>query len=99
MEKAAEAANDAHLRLKKLGVAGRAKVIEIVKHLAVSNAKEWGKFEMELPFQVDLNFCVNRLASLVGCKCLYVEMQAMEANLWNADTVAAGMTNLDDLVK
>jgi len=37
--KAAEAANDAHLKLKKLGVAGRAKVIEIVKHLAVSNAE------------------------------------------------------------
>ena len=31
VEKAAEAANDAHLKLKKLGVAGRAKVIEIVK--------------------------------------------------------------------
>jgi aldehyde dehydrogenase len=45
--KAAEAANDAHLKLKKLGVAGRAKVIEIVKHLAVSNAEPWGRFEME----------------------------------------------------
>lgn len=45
--KAAEAANDAHLKLKKLGVAGRAKVIEIVKHLAVSNAEPWGKFEFE----------------------------------------------------
>jgi aldehyde dehydrogenase len=47
VDKAAEAANDAHLRLKKLGVAGRAKVIEIVKHLAVSNAEPWGRFEME----------------------------------------------------
>jgi aldehyde dehydrogenase len=45
--KAAEAANDAHLKLKKLGVAGRAKVIEIVKHLAVSNAEPWGRFEMD----------------------------------------------------
>lgn len=45
--KAAEAANDSHLKLKKLGVAGRAKVIEIVKHLAVSNAEPWGRFEME----------------------------------------------------
>jgi aldehyde dehydrogenase len=45
--KAAESANDAHLKLKKLGVAGRAKVIEIVKHLAVSNAEPWGRFEME----------------------------------------------------
>ena len=47
VEKAAEAANDAHLKLKKLGVAGRAKVIEIVKTLAVGNAEAWGKFEME----------------------------------------------------
>ena len=54
---------------------------------------------MELPFKVDLNFRVNRLASLGSCKCLYVEMQATEANLWNANTVAAGMTSLDDLVK
>lgn len=45
--KAAEAANDAHLRLKKLGVQGRAKVIEIVKGLAVANAEPWGKFEFE----------------------------------------------------
>lgn len=47
VDKAAEAANDAHLKLKKLGVAGRAKVVEIVKALAVSNAQAWGTFEME----------------------------------------------------
>ncbi len=46
VDKAAEAAHDAHLKLKKQGVAGRDKVIEIVKHLAVSNATEWGTFEM-----------------------------------------------------
>jgi aldehyde dehydrogenase len=43
VEKAADAANDAHLKLKKLGVAGRAKVIEIVKTLAVSNAEAMGQ--------------------------------------------------------
>ncbi len=47
VDKAAEAANEAHLQLKKLGVAGRAKVIEIVKTLAVANAEPWGRFEME----------------------------------------------------
>jgi aldehyde dehydrogenase len=47
VSKAAEAANDAQLKLKKLGVAGRAKVIEIVKRMAVSNAEPWGRFEME----------------------------------------------------
>lgn len=47
VDKAANAATDAHLQLKKLGVAGRAKVIGIVKGLAVANAEAWGKFEME----------------------------------------------------
>lgn len=47
VDKASEAALDAHLQLKKLGVAGRAKVIEIVKTLAVANAEAWGRFEME----------------------------------------------------
>ncbi len=47
VDKAAESAQQAHLKLRKLGVAGRAKVIEIVKHLAVSNAEPWGRFEFE----------------------------------------------------
>ena len=46
VDRAAEAAHDAHLQLKQQGVAGRAKVIEIVKHLAVSNADAWGRYEM-----------------------------------------------------
>ena len=44
---AATAANDAFLQLKQLGVAGRARVIEIVKAMAVGNAEAWGRFEME----------------------------------------------------
>ena len=47
VDKAADAAHHAHLKLKKAGVGARAKVIEIVKTLAVSNAEAWGKFEME----------------------------------------------------
>jgi aldehyde dehydrogenase len=47
VEKAAMAAHDAQLRLAKLGVAGRAKVIEIVKQLAVANAEPWGRYELE----------------------------------------------------
>ena len=43
---AAAAAADAFQQLKRHGVAGRAKVIEIVKRLAVGNAEEWGRFEM-----------------------------------------------------
>ncbi len=47
VDKAADAAQHAHLKLKKLGVQARSKVIEIVKTLAVSNAEPWGRFEME----------------------------------------------------
>ena len=43
---AAAAAADAFQQLKRHGVAGRAKVIEIVQRLAVGNAEEWGRFEM-----------------------------------------------------
>jgi aldehyde dehydrogenase len=46
VNEAAAAANDAFLQLKKKGVAGRAKVIEIVKGMAVGNADAWGRFEM-----------------------------------------------------
>ena len=44
---AADAAQSAFLKLRSLGVAGRSRVIEIVKQLAVSNADAWGRFEME----------------------------------------------------
>jgi len=47
VEQAAEAAQDAQLQLRKQGVAGRTKVIEIVKALAVGNAEKWGRFEMQ----------------------------------------------------
>ena len=46
-ENASIAAEEAFLKLKTLGVAGRARVIEIVKSLCVSNAVEWGTFELE----------------------------------------------------
>jgi aldehyde dehydrogenase len=44
---ASEAAHNAFLELQKLGVAGRARVIEIVKDLCTTNAAAWGKFELE----------------------------------------------------
>lgn len=47
VDKAAEAAHDAQKKLKKLGIAGRAKIVEIVKTLAVANAEAWGRYEME----------------------------------------------------
>ncbi len=47
VDRAAEAAYEAHLKLKKAGVAARKRVIEIVKDMAVSQAEAWGRFEME----------------------------------------------------
>ncbi len=44
---ACAAAEDAFEQLKQKGLAGRAKVVEIVKELCTSRAEEWGKFEFE----------------------------------------------------
>lgn len=44
---AAEAAQESFLKLKKLGVEGRSKVVDIVKTLCVANAVEWGTYELE----------------------------------------------------
>lgn len=44
---ACTAAQDAFLRLQTVGLAGRAKVIEIVKDLATRHAEEWGRIEFE----------------------------------------------------
>jgi aldehyde dehydrogenase len=44
---ACAAAHSGFLQLKQKGVAARAKVVEIVKALAESNAAEWGRIELE----------------------------------------------------
>ncbi|EIQ00023.1 NAD-dependent aldehyde dehydrogenase [Opitutaceae bacterium TAV1] len=44
---AASAAQGAFLQLQQAGLAGRSKVIEIVKDLATRNAVEWGRIEFE----------------------------------------------------
>lgn len=45
MPSACAAANDAFHELQGKGLAGRAKVIEVVKELSAKNAEEWGKLE------------------------------------------------------
>jgi aldehyde dehydrogenase len=47
VKEACAAAQDAFEQLKAKGVAGRAKVVEIVKGLCTEKAAEWGKFEFE----------------------------------------------------
>ncbi|HTL16673.1 MAG TPA: aldehyde dehydrogenase family protein, partial [Patescibacteria group bacterium] len=44
---ACAAAQAGFFQLKKKGVAARAKVVEIIKTLAESNAEEWGRIELE----------------------------------------------------
>lgn len=44
---ACEAAQGAYLQLREKGMAGRAKVIELVKGLCQSQAREWGRMEFE----------------------------------------------------
>ncbi|MCH8541453.1 MAG: aldehyde dehydrogenase EutE [Opitutales bacterium] len=46
-DEACEAAHAAFLQLKEKGLEGRAKVCEIVKKLAVANAEDWGRIELE----------------------------------------------------
>jgi aldehyde dehydrogenase len=47
VKEACAAAQDAFEQLKEKGIAGRAKVVEIVKELCTARAVEWGKFEFE----------------------------------------------------
>lgn len=46
VDSAANAAHDSFLQLKKLGLAGRSRVVEIVKGLCAANTETWGKFEL-----------------------------------------------------
>ena len=43
---ASEAAHESFLQLKKLGVEGRRRAIQIVKGICAANKEEWGRFEM-----------------------------------------------------
>lgn len=47
VDEAAGAAHDAFQQLKRLGVEGRARAIEIVKMVCAANTERWGKFELE----------------------------------------------------
>jgi aldehyde dehydrogenase len=44
---ACEAAQEAFLQLSAKGVAGRVKVIRIIKELSLANANEWGRIELD----------------------------------------------------
>ena len=44
---ACEAAHEAYLQLSEAGVAGRVKVVNLVKEICFANAAEWGRIELE----------------------------------------------------
>jgi aldehyde dehydrogenase len=44
---ACEAAHEAYLQLSETGVAGRVKVVNLVKEICFANAAEWGRIELE----------------------------------------------------
>ena len=44
---ACEAAQEAYLQLSEKGVAGRSKIVQLVKDLCYTNAREWGRIELE----------------------------------------------------
>ncbi len=44
---ACEAAHEAYLQLSEQGVAGRVKVVNLVKEICFANAAEWGRIELE----------------------------------------------------
>jgi aldehyde dehydrogenase len=44
---ACAAAHEAYLQLSEKGVAGRVKVVQIIKGLCEANAKDWGRIELE----------------------------------------------------
>lgn len=46
VNQAAQAAHDSFLQLKKLGLEGRSRIIEIVKGICAANTEGWGKFEL-----------------------------------------------------
>ncbi|RME94079.1 MAG: aldehyde dehydrogenase EutE, partial [Verrucomicrobia bacterium] len=65
-DQACEAAHQAYLQLCEKGVAGRVKVIEIVKDLCYRNAREWGRIELEETKIGRLDHKIEKLEGLRG---------------------------------
>ena len=60
---ACEAAHEAYQQLSEKGVAGRNKVIQIVKDLCFNNAKEWGRIELE---ETKIGRLAHKIEKLLG---------------------------------
>lgn len=64
-EEACAAAHEAFLKLRPLGFAGRAKIIEIVKRTCTEKAVEWGKIEFE---ETKIGRLEHKIEKLQGIK-------------------------------
>lgn len=65
-KEACQAAYDAFKQLSEKGVAGRKKVIQLVKDISYTNAKEWGRIELEETKIGRLDHKVEKLLGLRG---------------------------------
>ena len=63
---AAEAAAYAQKELRKQGIAGRAKVIDIVKHTCAEKAEEWGNLEFNETKIGRLEHKIGKLQGIPG---------------------------------
>ena len=63
---ACEAAHEAYLQLSEKGVAGRNRVVQIVKDLCFANAKEWARLELEETKIGRLDHKIEKLLSQRG---------------------------------
>jgi aldehyde dehydrogenase len=63
-----EAAHEAFLKLKKMGVEGRSKVVDIVKSMCTANAEPWGKFELDETQIGRLDHKIEKLQIIATCR-------------------------------
>ncbi len=63
---ACDAAHEAYLQLAELGVAGRNRVVQIVKDLCSANAADWGRIELEETKIGRLDHKIEKLTGMRG---------------------------------
>lgn len=60
---AAVAAHEAYIKLQKIGVAGREKIVQVVKRMSAAKAEEWGRIEFE---ETRIGRLEHKIAKLQG---------------------------------
>jgi aldehyde dehydrogenase len=78
---ACEAAAAAFRQLQEKGVAGRRKVVEIIKRLCEVNAKEWGRIELE---ETKIGRVDHKIAKLIGIRSV-PGVEWLQPQGWSGD--------------